>query len=85
MKQTILNSRQENVSDNSNANYGVGNEIVYNAEVSKCNFCDYNDAYILARGNITIIGHQVTQVAFTNCAPFTKCITKIHGTTIDDV
>ena len=25
-----------------------------------------------------------TQVAFKNCAPFTKCITKIDGTTIDD-
>ena len=27
---------------------------------------------------------QVTQVAFKNCAPFAKCITKINGTTIDD-
>ena len=24
------------------------------------------------------------QVSFKNCAPFTKCITKIDGTTIDD-
>ena len=36
------------------------------------------------RGGITIIGHQVTQVAFKKCAPFTKCITKIDETTIDD-
>ena len=27
---------------------------------------------------------QVTQVAFKNSAPFTKCITKTNGTTIDD-
>ena len=27
----------------------------------------------------------LTQVVFKNCAPFTKCITKIDGTTIDDV
>ena len=33
---------------------------------------------------ISIIGHQATQVAFKNCAPFTKCITKIDGTTTDD-
>ena len=25
-----------------------------------------------------------TELAFKNCAPFTKCITKIDGTTIDD-
>ena len=24
------------------------------------------------------------KVAFKNCAPFTKCIAKIDGTTIDD-
>ena len=44
----------------------------------KFNLCDYKDAYILVRGNITIIGYQVTQVAFENCARFTKCITKIY-------
>ena len=42
-------------------------------------------ACILVRGNVTIIGHQATQVAFKYCTPFTKCITKIDGTTIDDV
>ena len=31
----------------------VGNEIIYNTEVSKSNLCDYNDAYILVRGGIT--------------------------------
>ena len=58
-------------------------EIIYNTEVLKFNVCDYNDAYILIRGNI-IIRHQATQVAFKNCAPFTKFITKIDETTTDD-
>ena len=65
------------VNDNSKANYGVRNEIIYNTAVLKSNLCDYNDAYILVRGDITIIGHQVTQVAYKNCAPFIKCITKL--------
>ena len=43
-----------------------------------------NDAYILVRGNIFIIDHNLTQVAFENCSPLTKCITKIDGTTIND-
>ena len=36
------------------------------------------------KGDITIIGHPVNQVAFKNCAPFTKCNTKTDGRTIDD-
>ena len=61
------------VNDQSNANYDVGNaEIlksnlenydVSNTEVLKSNLCDYNGTYVLVKGNITIIGHQVTQVA----------------------
>ena len=34
--------------------------------------------------DITITGRNAaTQVAFKNCAPLDKCITRIHGTTID--
>ena len=43
----------------------------------KFNLCNYNDAYILVRGNITIKEHNVTQVAFKYCAPFIKRITKL--------
>ena len=31
------------VNDQSNANYDVGKQIIYNAEVLKSNFFDYND------------------------------------------
>ena len=72
------------VNNQSNANYDVGNEIIYNTYVSKFALCDFNDAYILIGGDITIIGHQETQVAFKNSIPLTKCIIKIYGTTTDD-
>ena len=52
MKQTILNLWQDD-SDNSKANYDVENEITDNTEVLKSNLSDYNDAYILVRGDIT--------------------------------
>ena len=71
------------VNDQSSANYGVGNETICNTNI-KSNLCEYNNVYRLARGNLTIIGHQVTQVAFKYCAPFIKGITKNGGTTIDD-
>ena len=41
--------------------------------------------YILAKGDITITAPLAAQVSFKNSAPFTKCITKIDETTIDDV
>ena len=71
-------TRKSNIAnDNAKANYSIGIEVIYNTEVLKSNLCDYNDAYIFVRGNITRIGHQATQVAFKNCAPFTKCIEKL--------
>ena len=71
------------VNDQPNANYDVRNESI-NTEVSKSNRCDYNDGYISVRGDITIIGHNLTQVAFKNCTTFTKCITKTDRRTVDD-
>ena len=68
----------------SNTNYSLGNEIIYNNEVSKSNLCDYNDAYILVRSDITVEEAGVTQVSFENCPPFTKCVTKIDGAIIID-
>ena len=72
------------VNDQSNANYDIGNKIIYNTEVLKSNLCDYNDACILAKGDIAITGHQAAEVAFKNFLPFTKDITKINETTIDN-
>ena len=73
------------VNDNSTTNYGVKNyEITHNIEVLKPSFCDYNDPYILVRGDISFVGRGITQVAFKNCILFTKCITKTDGTTIGD-
>ena len=68
----------------SNANYGAGNEIIYNIEVLKSHLCDYNDAQILVTVYLTVRAAPGTQITFKNCVPFTKCITKIDKTTIDD-
>ena len=62
----------------------MGNEIFLNTEVLKYNLSDYNDAYILVRGDITILGDNVTHVAFKKCTLFITCITKIDGTKIDN-
>ena len=54
------------VNDQSNANYDVGHEAIYNTEVLKSNLCDQNDAYIVVRGDITVLPTSATHVAFTN-------------------
>ena len=60
------------VSDQSNANYDVGNENIYNIEVLKSNLWDNNDAYILVKGDITVTTAPATEVSFKNCESFTK-------------
>ena len=59
------------------------------------NLCDYADAYILVKGTITITGagddaaarradERNKGVIFKNCAPFTKCISRINNTDINN-
>ena len=61
----------------------------------KSSLCDYTDAYILVKGSTTITGagdaaaaRQADErdkgVTFKNCAPFTKWISRINGTDIDN-
>ena len=83
--QKILNLLNLNiVNDNSQGNYNVANEITYNREVIKSSLCDYNDVYIVVRGDITVTAAPETQVSFEDCAPFIKCITNNDKTIIDD-
>ena len=51
------------VNDNSKPNYDTTNEMTYNTEILKSNICDYNDAYILVRGDVIIIAAPATQIA----------------------
>ena len=81
----FVTRKWNNVNDNSKSSYDATNEITYNTEILKSNLCDYNNVYILVRGDITVVAVLATQVAFKNCAPFSKCITKIDETITDGV
>ena len=59
----------------------------------RSSLCDYSDAYILAKGNITVnntaadgaaANNTNKKVIFKNCAPFTRCISKINNTEVDN-
>ena len=47
-----------------------------NTEVLKSDPCDYNDAYILVKCNITISRNIPARAPFKNCVSFAKCVTK---------
>ena len=68
--------------DQSYGKYGERNEIIYNTQVLNSNFCNYKDAYIIVKGDITATAAPATQVAFRNCASVIKCTSKTDETTI---
>ena len=82
------------MNDESKGTY-TGNDIKFKTTMLRSNLCDYADAYILVNGRITITGagadaaaRQADErdkgVTFKNCVPFTKCISRINNTEIDN-
>ena len=57
--------------------YKQGDVIKFETETIKPSLCDYSDAFILVTGNITVTTDDDKDVAFKNCAPFSKCTTRI--------
>ena len=61
----------------------------------RSSLCDYSDAYILVKGNISVnntagagaaaaaANNTNKKVVFRNCSPFTNCIIKTNNTKID--
>ena len=73
------------IDSESNGNYSQNDEIKFLTRSIESSLCDYSDAYILVKGNITATPNDVvTQVVFTNCAPFKKCRTEINKTFVDE-
>ena len=71
------------INDQNNGQYGRENEndstIKFETKVIKLNLCDDSDAYILVTGDIKYTNIAAdTNVAFKNCAPFTRCVTYIN-------
>ena len=82
------------VNDDSRGTY-TNADIKFKTAMLKSDLCDDADAYIFIKGTITITGHgdddaarQLNErnkgVIYKNCAPFTKCISRINGTDIDN-
>ena len=78
-------TRKQNIGqDRLKSNYDATNEMTCNTEILISFLCDYTDAYILVREDITVLAAPATQVVFMICPLFSKCIIKNYETTIDD-
>ena len=82
------------INDESRGTY-TSNDIRFTTTMLRSSLCDYADVCILLKGTITITGagnDDATKrtdkrgkgVTFKNCAPFTKCISRINNTDIDN-
>ena len=68
-------------------------QIRFKTTMLRYSLCDYSDAYILVKGNISVSNTAVAAAAdpnnrnkkaiFKNCAPFTNSIGKISNTQIE--
>ena len=52
--------------------------------------CDYNDAYTVVKGTLTVEGDdddkkKIKKLAFKNNAPFRSCISKINKTLLGNL
>ena len=63
--------------------------IRFKTVMLRSSLCDYSDASILVKGNISVNNNAGAgaaannvgkKVIFKNCAPFTNCISKINNT-----
>ena len=81
------------INDDMRGAYSPNKQIRFKTAMLRSSLCDYSDAYILVKGNITVnntaadgaaANNTNKKVIFKNCAPFTNCISKINNTQIDN-
>ena len=67
------------INDKSKGTYNVNNQIKFKTTMLKSSLCDYSDAYILGKWNITVniaaangaaANNANKKVIFKNCVPF---------------
>ena len=78
------------INDDIKGAYSPNKQIRFKTEMLRSSLCDYADAYILIKGNISVNNNAAAandtnkKVIFKNCASFTNCISKINNTQVDN-
>ena len=77
------------INDEARGTYSPNKQIKFKTSMLRSILCDYSDAYILVKGNITVnntaadgaaANNKNKKVILKNCAPFTNCISKTNTT-----
>ena len=81
------------INNEARGTYSHNKQIKFKTSMLRSSLCDYSDAYILVKGNITVnntaadgaaTNNTNKKVIFKNYSPFTNCISKINNTQIDN-
>ena len=81
------------INDEARGTCSLNKQIKFKTTMLRSSLCDYNDAYVLVKGNITVnntatdgaaANNTNKKVIFKNFAPFTNCISKINKKQIDN-
>ena len=81
------------INDEARGAYSSNKQIKFKASMLRSSLCDYSDAYILNKGNITVnntasdgaaANNTNKKVILKNWTPFTSCISKINNEQIDN-
>ena len=81
------------INDDISGTYSLNKQITFKTAMLRSSLCDYSDAYILVKGNISVNNtaaaaadpnNRNKKVIFKKCAPFTNCISKINNIQIDN-
>ena len=73
------------INDDIRGAYSPTKQIRFKTAMLRSSLCDYSNAYILVKGNISAnnTNRNITKI-FKNYALFTNCISKINNTQIDN-
>ena len=79
-------------SDNAEDRFQPNKQIRFKTSMLQSDLCDFSDAYIVVKGDITLtkanrrgfIDTRSRFLAFKNNAPFTNCLSKINDVLIDN-
>ena len=77
------------VHDQSGEIYNTNKQIRFKTSMLRSDLCDYSEAYIVVKGDITVEGanNKIIEnklLAFKNNAPFISCISKMNDVLIEN-
>ena len=85
----FITKKRVEVYDQSEKNYSPNKLIRIKTSMLRSDFCDFNDAYIVVKGDITLeddnnVNKRNKSLAFKNNATFINCILKSNGVKTDN-